>query len=106
VEARELSTRELLTDRSNDVERGTQESNTTEDAWRMSMERGRIGDGGSAVLSSVAGLTSISRAQQALCRHPELGLRSLPFGNSGPLRGLCKQFQLGGSVDQMGNCKI
>ncbi|KAJ7101907.1 hypothetical protein C8R44DRAFT_746944 [Mycena epipterygia] len=40
VEATELLARELLTNRSNSVERGTQESNITEGAWKMSMKRG------------------------------------------------------------------
>jgi hypothetical protein len=72
VEASELSTRELLTDRSNSVEGG---SDTTKGAWKMSMERGQIGGGGSAARSSLAGLTSISRAQQE--RSSQAGLTSI-----------------------------
>jgi hypothetical protein len=38
TEARELSTPESLIERSNSVERGTQESNTTEEAWKTEAE--------------------------------------------------------------------
>jgi hypothetical protein len=50
------STPELLTDRYNSVERGTPENDTTEEAWKMSME------GAELVVSSAVDLSSAARA--------------------------------------------